>query len=107
MGLYAHREGYNVLYGYGSAKWYGDPQQRIMLWGPENYFDTAYTNDVVETYTAMVSLDNAGMVNSPTRDAANTWYPYRLRWSLNVTCSTNVWHGFDVTAGFDVDAPQQ
>jgi len=31
---YAHREGYNVLYGDWSAKWYGDPQQRIMWWSP-------------------------------------------------------------------------
>ena len=29
-GYYAHRDGYNVLYGDWSAKWYGDPQQRIM-----------------------------------------------------------------------------
>jgi len=30
MAAYAHREGYSVLYGDGSARWYGDPQQRIM-----------------------------------------------------------------------------
>ena len=30
MGKYAHREGYHALYGDGSARWYGDPQQRIM-----------------------------------------------------------------------------
>jgi len=30
MGSYAHKEGYEVLYGDGHAKWYGDPQQRIM-----------------------------------------------------------------------------
>ena len=29
---YHHRDGYNVLYGDWSAKWYGDPQQRIMWW---------------------------------------------------------------------------
>ncbi len=29
-GRYAHRDGYNVLYGDWSASWYGDPQQRIM-----------------------------------------------------------------------------
>jgi len=33
-GAYAHRDGYNVLYGDWSAKWYGDPQQRIMWWTP-------------------------------------------------------------------------
>jgi prepilin-type N-terminal cleavage/methylation domain-containing protein len=27
-GILGHREGYNILYGDGSAKWYGDPQER-------------------------------------------------------------------------------
>ena len=31
LGVYHHKEGYNVLYGDGHASWYGDPQQRI-LW---------------------------------------------------------------------------
>ena len=29
-GWYSHRDGYNVLYGTGSAKWYGDPQERLI-----------------------------------------------------------------------------
>jgi len=29
-GWFAHRDGYNALYGDWSAKWYGDPQQRLM-----------------------------------------------------------------------------
>ena len=32
MGQYAHRDGYNVLYGDWSAKWYGDSEQRILWW---------------------------------------------------------------------------
>jgi hypothetical protein len=31
---YGHRDGYNVLYGDWSSRWYGDPQQRLMWWGP-------------------------------------------------------------------------
>ena len=34
LGFYGHRDGYNVLYGDWSAKWYGDPQARIMWWRP-------------------------------------------------------------------------
>jgi hypothetical protein len=30
MGMAGHQEGYNVLYGDWSAKWYGDPQQRLI-----------------------------------------------------------------------------
>lgn len=31
-GYYAHREGYNVLYGDWHVKWYGDPPQRYIWW---------------------------------------------------------------------------
>lgn len=31
-GYWGHREGYNVLYGDWSARFYGDPQQQIMYW---------------------------------------------------------------------------
>ena len=31
-GILAHKEGYNVLYGDYHAKWYGDPQQRLIWW---------------------------------------------------------------------------
>jgi prepilin-type N-terminal cleavage/methylation domain-containing protein len=31
-GVYGHRDGYNVLYGDWSARWYGDPQQKFMYW---------------------------------------------------------------------------
>lgn len=39
MGWYAHRAGYNVLYGNWSAKWHGDPQKRIMWWPSVTYGD--------------------------------------------------------------------
>ena len=32
-GIYGHKEGYNVLYGDWSAKWFGDPQERH-IWTP-------------------------------------------------------------------------
>jgi prepilin-type processing-associated H-X9-DG protein len=32
-GAYGHRDGYNVLYGDGSVRWHGDPQQRL-IWMP-------------------------------------------------------------------------
>jgi len=37
-GIYAHRDGYNVLYGDWSAGWYGDPQQRL-IWWPKPYYE--------------------------------------------------------------------
>jgi prepilin-type N-terminal cleavage/methylation domain-containing protein len=31
-GAYAHRDGYNVLYGDSSVKWFGDPNQQFIWW---------------------------------------------------------------------------
>ena len=31
-GSYCHRDGYNVLYGDMSARWFGDPEQRVIWW---------------------------------------------------------------------------
>jgi len=45
-GIYAHREGYNVLYGDWHAQWYGDPQQRIIYW----------TQNTTGWYTAQENL---------------------------------------------------
>ncbi|HRU07165.1 MAG TPA: type II secretion system protein [Candidatus Brocadiia bacterium] len=39
-GLYGHRDGYNVLHGDGSARWQGDPQQK-MIWTPMPVDNTA------------------------------------------------------------------
>jgi prepilin-type N-terminal cleavage/methylation domain-containing protein len=46
MGQYAHREGYNVLYGDWSARWYGDPQQKILWWADYDRAGTNYGNSV-------------------------------------------------------------
>jgi prepilin-type N-terminal cleavage/methylation domain-containing protein len=43
-GILGHKEGYNVLYGDGSAKWFGDPQQEIiweMLAEDDPYVETS------------------------------------------------------------------
>ena len=46
----AHRDGYNVLYGDWSARWYGDPDQRIMWWDD---IWTAWNPDVDNEYAAL------------------------------------------------------
>ena len=83
-GRYAHRVGYNVLYGDGSAKWYGDPQLRIMwpVWDSQ-------TKD----NAPCCSRDNnyAGIYT----DADGTG-------SLNRACSMVEWNLFDRAAGLDV-----
>jgi prepilin-type N-terminal cleavage/methylation domain-containing protein/prepilin-type processing-associated H-X9-DG protein len=39
-GLWGHQDGYNVLYGDGSVRWYGDPQQRWIWYDHANDYGT-------------------------------------------------------------------
>ena len=91
-GAEAHREGYNVLYGDGSAKWHGDPTQRI-LWG---YTHTPQTSD----YRAMVENLSVNCVTHFYNLNAN---PNTLRdCRLPDGTSGDVWHAFDAASGVDV-----
>ena len=64
-GSLAHRDGYNVLYGDGSAAWYGDPEQQIM-W---------YTHAAVDPYIAMLTYYNTGY-------GCNLGDSYHCAWNL-------------------------
>ena len=88
FGMVAHREGYNVLYGDWHAKWYGDPQQRIIWWpkrvglGGASYADYTW-----------VSLASSGLL-----DAVK--YPNNR--PTNAPGGTqDVWNLFDVNEGID------
>jgi hypothetical protein len=52
MALYAHRDGYNVLHGDGSAKWHGDPQQSIVWY--DVYYPSAGGGKPAETSSNMI-----------------------------------------------------
>ena len=93
-GNYAHQEGYNVLYGDWHAKWYGDPQQRIM-W-PD-------ATDPQEPYPG---LDGRFYASTDSNYINNYWsmnQPGNLQHS-NYYGSQFIWHEFDVTAEIDVGA---
>ena len=90
MAYYAHRDGYNVLYGDWHASWYGDPQGRIM-W-PEQCANSTYhpsRNDFVNWR----SRDNNYMTiwRNPTK---GTW--------AHASGSTVEWNMFDMSAGIDL-----
>jgi hypothetical protein len=82
-GVFAHRDGYDVLAGDGHAAWMGDPQSRHMYWHklewtlPEpSYSDTMGSFASAGGWSAM----------SATRVGAGAW----------------AWHQFDVFLGVDV-----
>ena len=84
-GEFAHRDGYNVLYGDWSAKWYGDPQKHIM-W--PKWFGGA-TND----HADYQSTDG----NYATNAWDNTDYYY-----VNRMGSHCIWNQFDMHKGIDL-----
>lgn len=104
-GQFAHREGYNVLYGDWHAKWYGDPQERYIWWADNEYLGLSGGY-----YAHAFGCDNNILTdgvrlfeNGKPVSAANNWtrtYP-----NSSQKGSVYQWHLLDVTAGVDVNAP--
>jgi prepilin-type N-terminal cleavage/methylation domain-containing protein len=97
-GNFAHREGYNVLYGDWSAKWHGDPQQNIM-WGYERTDDTSNMKALAENLS----------VNSITHYAwaepvsAAPWIALGAEKNmLSNGGAVDIWHAFDAAAKIDL-----
>jgi hypothetical protein len=93
-GYYAHRDGYNVLYGDWSAKWYGDPQQRFIWWPNTKFTPWApQWNKTGGNRSVICDYDN---------------YPSYPNVSGASPCSYFLggsilrWHLFDEAAGIDV-----
>lgn len=103
MGTYAHRDGYNVLYGDWSAKWLGDPQQKVMYanWSNGHLAPgvTPATNDGVVA-DALQDSASAASIYAPTiADVGPTTGP------SDITPAGEgflIWNFFDTNAGIDV-----
>jgi prepilin-type processing-associated H-X9-DG protein len=94
-GTQTHRDGFNVLYGDGHCRWYGDPQQRINWWKPAwpNAVPWAgYSNAYVSLYMNTITQWDwpTGTPASITAQAAT-----------NLPASVEVWNIFDASEGID------
>ena len=93
-GYYAHRDGYNVLYGDWHAKWYGDPQQRF-IWWPEMH----------NTMGAISSSRSQMHSAAGTEGSGVYWYDMlddSSQYDGNYdTSGTYAWHLLDIAAGVD------
>jgi prepilin-type processing-associated H-X9-DG protein len=94
-----HKDGYNVLYGDGSAKWFGDPQQRIMWWN---------TPDDYSGYATMIGFDKTSLcefyASAPTFHYVYNvtgWYPVPTGPKYKESSWHAVWHQFDADSGID------
>ena len=102
-GQYAHRDGYNVLYGDWSARWYGDPQQQIRWWLPSYYADTWPS-----TYTFSASIQVNGIYNWAPDGTDNGTFRTGKNpdtASYRNISAVEVWHLLDASNSIDVDAP--
>lgn len=87
-GLLSHRDGYNVLYGDWSAKWFGDPQQKI-IWHSQG--------------------NSTGSIGGSWQNnlLANNWYNKEAFSCPGVNSlafsrtQLAVWHEFDTAVGVD------
>jgi prepilin-type processing-associated H-X9-DG protein len=93
-GWFAHKDGYNVLYGDGSAQWYGDPQQKLIYW--PSPVSAAWTN------MPMLAGNQCNILADMFMGSSTDVPP----WHMLTTDSSGVleWHQLDVFHGIDVDA---
>jgi hypothetical protein len=87
MGVNVHKDGYNVLYGDSSVKWYGDPKQTIAWYMP--LFDTSTTG----RYCWQYALESNWACTFTSLDGSVTY---------DKRCGPQIWHLFDVDHGIDV-----
>ena len=100
--FYTHREGYHVLYGDWSARWFGDPQERIAWWTQEGV-SSIYAPSLLSTWLCQNHY-NAGTLTGGTFGATNT-NPYDDPATYKPHSAYAVWHEFDkkneMDNGFD------
>ena len=93
MGAYGHRDGYNLLYGDSSARWYGDPQQRIQYLKP--------TGGHVNTWRKSSYSSNC-LVSSGINETSYRYHrPPITNNPSGVEAWQAAWHQFDVSHGID------
>ena len=97
MGQFAHREGYNVLYGDWHIAWYGDPQLRF-IWWPKPWLGEGHDED------------NADFMSAACTAASGVYWYDRLDGSTDndfvgdePLSSHGAWHVLDAAAGIDLD----
>lgn len=93
FGLLAHRDGYNVLYGDWSARWYGDPKQAI-IWHQQGYG----TQTMGGSWNYDILANNwyqGATFNDTVTGTVNGYFP---------PTQLAIWHDFDVSQGVDAAA---
>jgi prepilin-type N-terminal cleavage/methylation domain-containing protein len=102
MGIQSHRDGYNVLYGDGSATWFGDPQESLIWHTQGVYANTPKANQTcfgANEYWGVLAQNSSMGYYSIYRGGYFT--AAKLAEIFEDTPAA-IWHGFDVAHGIDV-----
>jgi prepilin-type N-terminal cleavage/methylation domain-containing protein len=96
-GIAAHRDGYNILYGDGRAKWFGDPQESL-IW----HAQASRTNSTGSLFGSGLGALSAnyfygGLASISPFSAADVDDGRFIHTGLAI------WHEFDVAGGVDVE----
>ena len=89
---YAHKDGYNVLYGDWHISWHADEEKRILLWPRPTPQRDKLDDDMAAARWQL----GRNVIGRWTYDDG------KLALSSSVGCSSDVWHIFDNAAGIDV-----
>jgi len=92
-GQYAHRDGYNALYGDWSGSWYGDPQERIVYW-------SSYWGKSSTSYASYSYFFDYRFWSGYTSDPNVVVYPL-VGLSGGTLSAHEVWHQFDLSHRLD------
>jgi len=92
FGEYCHKDGYNVLYGDGSASWYGDPQKVVSYWPHNTDYESYYAHFLGNA--SHYSMYGTYIQASPSDSLHNPPTKYG---------SPLVWHMFDLAREIDTD----
>jgi prepilin-type N-terminal cleavage/methylation domain-containing protein len=100
VGTQVHRDGYNLLLGDGSARWFGDAEQKVIWWPCWDSGDSVVIQGVSESggwtnYTGL-SYDYDLWSNKSYNTGSIGWAQQAMGAGL-------LWHSFDVSAGLDTD----
>ncbi len=101
FGFYAHRDGYNVLYGDWHAKFQGDPQQSVMYWNAATGDSPSVAKDDAYCSASLASDDNWSLGAVTAMQSMGHCCPSV---SNNNTGTEGflLWHLFDTMAGLDL-----
>jgi len=102
-GFFAHRDGYNVLYGDGSVRWAGDPEQRF-LWWPEIPRSVVGANININYVSVMCNTQSSTLGWWRMQNGAQfvSWNLYNPQGDIK-NDAQGAWHIFDNAVGIDVE----